>query len=156
FPRYEGFFGKLVARFLNGEFGPLSAVDPHFSALLYANDRLESKPVLESALSSGKVVLADRYIGSNMAHQGARVTAEKRAEFLAWLKQLEYQVYGLPAEDLVIYLRVPVVEAHRLIGEKGARGYTDRRRDIQEADLGHLASAAELYDALSHQPNWVT
>ena len=23
FPRYDGFFGKLVARFLNGEFGPL-------------------------------------------------------------------------------------------------------------------------------------
>ena len=50
FPHYEGFFGKLVARFLNGEFGALEAVDPHFSALLYAGDRLESKPVIETAL----------------------------------------------------------------------------------------------------------
>ena len=54
FPNYSGFFGKLVARFLNGEFGPLGAVDPHFSALLYAGDRLESKPAIESALASGK------------------------------------------------------------------------------------------------------
>ncbi len=43
FPRYESSFGKLVARYLNGEFGSLETVDPHFSALLYAGDRLEAK-----------------------------------------------------------------------------------------------------------------
>ena len=48
FPNYDGFFGKLVARFLNGDFGSLEAVDPHFSALLYAGDRLESKSELEA------------------------------------------------------------------------------------------------------------
>jgi dTMP kinase len=155
FPHYEGFFGKLVARFLNGEFGDLAAVDPHFSALLYAGDRLESKPMLDAALASGKIILADRYVGSNLAHQGSRVTHEKRADFLIWLKQLEYQVYGLPAEDLVIYLRVPVAEAHRLIGEKSARDYTNLRRDLQESNFAHLESAAALYDELARQPNWV-
>ena len=155
FPQYEGLFGKLVGRFLNGEFGALDAVDPHFSALLYAGDRLESKPLLEAALASGEIVLADRYIGSNLAHQGSRVPVEKRAEFLTWLKQLEYKIYALPAEDLVIYLRVPVTEAHRLIGEKTARNYTNLRRDLQEADVSHLKAAAELYDDLARQPNWV-
>jgi dTMP kinase len=156
FPNYSGFFGKLVAQFLNGEFGPLAAVDPHFSALLYAGDRLESKPAIESALASGKMVLADRYVASNLAHQGARVPREKRAEFLAWLKQLEYEVYALPAEDLVIYLRVPVADAHRLVGEKGARDYTKSRRDLQEADLAHLEAASQVYDELARQPNWIT
>ncbi len=155
FPHYEGFFGKLVGRFLNGEFGDLTAVDPHFSALLYAGDRLESKPLLDAALASGKVVLADRYIGSNLAHQGSRLPSEKRAEFLAWLKQLEYKIYALPAEDLVIYLRVPVAEAHRLIGEKSARNYTSLRRDLQEADFSHLEAAAALYEELARQPHWV-
>src|SRR5580700_4359932 len=32
FPNYHGFFGKLIAQFLNGDFGSLGAVDPHFSA----------------------------------------------------------------------------------------------------------------------------
>lgn len=155
FPNYSGFFGKMVARFLNGEFGSLEAVDPHFSALLYAGDRLESKPAMETALASGKMLLADRYIGSNLAHQGARVVPEKRAEFLRWLRELEYQVYGLPAEDLVIYLRVPVDEAHRLIGEKAARDYTTHRRDLQEASRAHLAAAADVYDQLARQSNWV-
>jgi dTMP kinase len=155
FPRYDGFFGKLAARYLNGEFGSLEAVDAHFSALLYAGDRFEAKPKIESDLASGKTLLADRYVGSNLAHQGARVPREKRTEFLQWLRQFEYQVYALPAEDLVIYLRVPPVEAHRLIGEKGARNYTKLHRDIQESDLAHLQTTSEVYDQLAQQPNWL-
>src|SRR5271156_5241864 len=62
FPRYESTFGKLIAKFLNGDFGPLAAVDAHLSALLYAGDRFESKAELEAALNSGKTLLADRYI----------------------------------------------------------------------------------------------
>jgi dTMP kinase len=154
FPNYGGFFGKLVAQYLNGNFGPLSAVDPHFSALLYAGDRLESKPVIEAALASGKTVLADRYVGSNLAHQGARVERSDRPMFLAWLRQLEYSVYGLPAEDLVVYLRVPVAQARSLIGQKAARDYTNLRHDLQEADVAHLEAAAELYDELARQSHW--
>ena len=154
FPNYDGFFGKLVAQYLNGEFGSLAAVDPHFSALLYAGDRLEAKPKIEADLSSGKMLLADRYIGSNLAHQGARVAIEERAEFLRWLKRLEYQVYELPGEDLVIYLHLPPAVAHRLVGEKGAREYTKLRRDIQESNLAHLQAASDVYDQLAHEPNW--
>ena len=156
FPNYSGFHGKLVAQFLNGDFGSLSAVDPHFSALLYAGDRLESKPEIESALAAGKILLADRYVASNLAHQGARVQQAKRGNFLAWLRQLEYQVHGLPVEDLVIYLRVPVAEAHNLVGQKAAREYTKARRDLQESDLAHLEAASQVYGELARQPNWVT
>src|ERR1700680_1061074 len=99
FPRYESSFGKLVARYLNGEVGSLETVDPHLSALLYAGDRLEAKEEIESALSAGKIVLADRYIGSNLAPQSERIVPERRDEFLAWLRHLEYGLYGLPAED---------------------------------------------------------
>lgn len=155
FPRYESFFGKLVGRYLNGEFGALEAVDPHFSALLYAGDRLEAKPEIEAALSTGKIVLADRYIGSNMAHQSERVPPDRREEFFTWLKRLEYGLYDLPVEDLVIYLRVPIAEANRLIGEKSAREYTSLKRDIQEADVRHLEQTALIYDRLATEANWV-
>lgn len=156
FPRYESSFGRLIARFLNGEFGPLSAVDAHFSALLYAGDRFEAKPELEQALHSGRVIIMDRYIASNLAHQAARVPAERRAEFIAWLRQLEYGIYGLPVEDLVTYLRVPAQEGHRLVGLKSARSYTAKERDLQESDLLHLNEAARVYDQLAQAPNWVT
>jgi dTMP kinase len=132
----------------------LDAVDPHFSALLYAGDRLEAKSEIEAALSSGKIVLADRYIGSNMAHQSARVPPKKREEFLAWLKRLEYGLYALPVEDLVVYLRVPVAEAHRLVGLKSSRAYTSLKHDIQEADIKHLEQTATIYDRLATEVNW--
>ena len=156
FPKYESFFGRLVARFLNGEFGALAAVDPHFSALLYAGDRFEAKSELQAALAAGKTVLADRYIGSNLAHQTARVAPAEREEFLAWLKHLEYGIYSLPAEDLVVYLRLPAAEAQRLVGLKSARSYTARRHDLQEEDVRHLERAAEIYDRLVTEPSWVS
>jgi dTMP kinase len=155
FPNYQGFFGKLVGQFLNGDFGSLDAVDPHFSAMLYAGDRVEAKARIEAALAGGKTVLADRYIASNLAHQGARVPDAQREEFLKWLKQLEYEIYGLPAEDLVIYLRVPPAQAQRMIAQKAPREYTDRTRDLQEADLIHLEAAFHVYDELAEQRNWL-
>ncbi len=156
FPRYESSFGRLVARYLNGEFGRLEAVDAHFSALLFAGDRFEAKVELEAALAEGKTILTDRYIGSNLAHQTARVGSQRREEFLTWLKRLEYSIYGLPVEDLVIYLRLPAIEAHRLVGLKLVRDYTTLQRDLQEADLKHLEQAALVYDRLATEPNWVT
>jgi len=154
FPHYGGFFGHMVARYLNGEFGGLSEVDAHFSALLYAGDRLENKLQLEENLAQGKMILADRYIGSNLAHQGARVPRRQLAEFLRWLEQLEYDVYDLPREDIVIYLRLPAAKAQAMVGKKNARGYTRRRHDLQEANLAHLKAAANVYDRLAKHQNW--
>jgi len=156
FPRYQSFFGRMVAQYLNGEFGALSEVDPHFSALLYAGDRLEAGATLEAALSQGRCILADRYVGSNLAHQTARIPVERQKEFLAWLTELEYSVYRLPKEDLVIYLRVPPAEAQRLVAAKGQREYTKLERDLQEADLEHLEAAARVYDDLASGAAWAT
>jgi thymidylate kinase len=61
----------------------------------------------------------------------------------------------LPVEDLVVYLHVPVAEAHRLVGLKFARAYTNLKRDIQEADIKHLEQTAIIYDRLATEANWV-
>jgi len=156
FPQYESWFGKMVGQFLNGEFGPLERVDPHFSALLYAGDRFEAKSRIMEALSRGSIVLADRYVASNLAHQTARLPAGKRAEFLTWIEQLEYGIYDLPREDLVLYLRLPPQEAQSLVKKKPARSYTDSTHDILEASIRHLQDAADMYDLLSRQTPWAT
>ena len=154
FPQYSSTFGKMVGQFLNGDFGALHSVDPHFTALLYAGDRFERKAPIVAALEQGQVVIADRYIASNLAHQTARVAAEQRAAFRAWVEHLEYGIYGLPKEDLVLFLRVPPVEAQSLVAKKSARAYTDSAHDILESDLRHLQDATEMYDQLSQGANW--
>jgi dTMP kinase len=156
FPMYESWFGKMVGQFLNGELGALETVDPHFAAMLYAGDRFEAKAGLTEALNEGRVVLADRYIASNLAHQTARVAAEKRAEFIAWIEHLEYGIYGLPREDLVVYLRVPAAEAQHLVTKKLARSYTNAKQDLQESSLRHLEEAAEMYESLARRNRWAT
>jgi dTMP kinase len=156
FPRYETAFGKLIASFLNGEFGSLEAVDAHLSALLYAGNRFEAKTELEQALAAGKTILADRYVASNLAHQTARVPPDRREQFIAWLRLLEYGTYGLPTEDLVIYLRMGASEAQRLVGKKAPREYTSLGHDLQESDLTHLEKAAMVFDRLAADPSWIT
>lgn len=156
FPQYDSWFGGMVGRFLNGELGSLETVDTHFSALLYAGDRFEAKPKLEAALNAGQIVLADRYVASNLAHQTARVPPEKRAEFLAWIEHLEYGIYGLPRESLILYLRVPPAQAQLLVKQKAARSYTSAKQDILEASLRHLEEATEMYDQLASRASWAT
>lgn len=156
FPQYDSWFGKMVGQFLNGDFGALESVDPHFSALLYAGDRFEAKFRLETALNQGKIVLADRYIGSNLAHQTARVSEKDRPAFVNWIEHLEYNIYNLPRETLVLYLQVPPSQAQQLVTRKSTRTYTKDKQDLQEASLHHLEDAAAMYDQLSRRPNWKT
>lgn len=156
FPQYDSSFGKMVGQFLNGDFGSLDSVDPHFTALLYAGDRFEAKPKLQAALNNGQIVLVDRYIGSNLAHQTARVPPDKQAEFRRWIDHLEYGIYGLPREDRIIYLRVPPREAQALVTKKSERAYTSAKQDILEASLRHLELAAGIYDVLARESPWVT
>jgi dTMP kinase len=156
FPQYDSWFGKMVGQFLNGELGPLESVDPHFTALLYAGDRFEAKPKLETALSNGQIVLVDRYIGSNLAHQTARLPPAKRSAYLEWIEHLEYCINGLPRESLIVYLRVPPLEAQRLVARKSARSYTSAQKDLLESSLRHLEDAAEMYDSLSRRAPWAT
>jgi dTMP kinase len=156
FPQYDSWFGKMVGQFLNGELGALEAVDPHFTALLYAGDRFEAKPKIEAALNEGKIVLIDRYIGSNLAHQTARVAPDKRTDFRRWIEHLEYGIYDLPREDLILYLRVPPKEAQKLVAQKSKRSYTNAKQDLLEASLHHLQDAAAMYDHLARSSPWVT
>ncbi len=156
FPQYDSWFGKMVGQFLNGDLGSLESVDPHFTTLLYAGDRFEAKPKLEAALNNGQIVLADRYVGSNLAHQTARVPPAQRSAFLEWIEHLEYRIYGLPRESLILYLRVPPLEAQRLVARKSARSYTSSQKDLLEASLRHLEDAAEMYDSLSRSVPWAT
>lgn len=156
FPQYGSWFGKMVGQFLNGDLGPLDSVDPHFASLLYAGDRFESREPILAALEEGKIVIADRYVASNLAHQVARISPEKRAELGTWIEHLEYTIYGLPRESLILYLRLPPHEAQQLVDKKSERSYTSAKQDLLEASLRHLEDASEIYDSMSKRAPWAT
>ncbi len=159
FPRYgETFFARSIVEYLNGGFGPLEAIDPHLPALLYAGDRLESRDLIGQLSHAADVVLFDRYVASNLAHQAARLAPPARPAFIAWLAELEYDVYQLPTADLTIHLDVPVAIASTLIARKGRRAYTEGA-DIHEADTAYLTECLHVYRELARanfRGRWLT
>jgi dTMP kinase len=156
FPRYDAtFFGRAVGDYLNGAFGSLDHVNPFFSALLFAGDRFESRSLLAEALAGNDVVVLDRYVASNVAHQAARLEGTARERLIAAIEYLEFDLYQLPRPDLVVLLDLSVAHAQRLIANKPARSYTERSADIQEADADYLARVRDLYlDLARNEPNW--
>ncbi|MGH7199471.1 MAG: thymidylate kinase [Planctomycetaceae bacterium] len=156
FPRYEHTaFGRAIGDFLNGRFGPLDAVSPFLASLLYAGDRFESRPVLDEALRTNDVVVLDRYVASNIAHQGAKLEQAEREELRQFIERIEYDVHQLPRPDLTLWLDVPAEVAQRLIARKPRRNYTDKPADLQEADGGYLGRVRAVYRELAGtETNW--
>ncbi len=156
FPRYgETLFGHAIGDFLNGRFGQLDQVHPFLAATLYAADRFESKNVLGESLEQSEVVICDRYVPSNLAHQGAKLDTESRRELLQTIERIEFDVFGLPQPRLVILLDIPVEAAQRNIAAKKPRSYTDKAADLQEADTAYLQRVRDVYlELAATSDNW--
>jgi dTMP kinase len=149
FPRYDKPSSYFVRQYLNGQYGPASSINPYSASLFYALDRYEAAPEIRKALAAGKIVLSDRYVGSNMAHQGSKFGGpiEKRS-FFVWADSLEFQVLGIPRPDINLFLRVPAEVSYELIARRGEREYTSKVRDEHEADFSHLKQSVATYDLL--------
>lgn len=146
FPRYEdNIYGKLIKRYLEGEFGSIDQVNPYLLALAFAGDRLLAKPTVEKWLSEGKIVIANRYTSSSKAHLGANLLGKERLEFLKWLDELEYQTHDLPQEDLTILLDIDPA-----VGQKNVLG---KSPDLHEESIKHLKAARKIYLMLAKSKN---
>lgn len=158
FPRYEStLFGRAIGNYLNGRFGELEAVSPYLAAVLFAGDRFESRSLLLEAIAANDVVILDRYVASNVAHQGAKLPESERAELGDWILRLEHEVFGLPRADVVVLLDLPVDLAQKQIAEKSARSYTDQAADLHEADTAYLTATRNAYlDLAAREPGWRT
>lgn len=147
FPQYDQPSSYFVREYLNGQYGAAEDVGPYTGSLFYALDHYQAAPQIREALGQGKIVLANRYVGSSMAHQGTKFRhAEERRGYFIWLDNLEFEMLKSPRPTLSLVLRVPAETAQKLVDQKGPRDYTDKKRDIHEADLEHLEKAVTVYD----------
>jgi len=98
FPRLEeGIYGKLVARFLRGEMGANDQVDPYLVALIFAGDRADASKQIRRWMEEGYLVIADRYVYSNIALQCAKLEGrEERDRLRDWILEFEFQHNGIP------------------------------------------------------------
>lgn len=146
FPLYDDNpFSVAVGDYLNGVFGTVDEVHAELAGLLYACDRFHARPLLEQAIAEKELVVCDRYVASNLAHQGAKLEGDERERLLRWLDAVEFGEFALPQPDLVVLLDMPPTLAQSLVGKKAARSYTAMAADIHEGADEHLASARDVY-----------
>jgi dTMP kinase len=149
FPRYDQPSSHFVKKYLKGEYGPASTISPYAASLFYALDRYEAGKEIKKAIDDGYVVLSNRYVGSNMAHQGAKFKDEiEKRSFFVWEDSLEFQLLGIPRPNLNVFLKVPAETSYKLIAPKAKRSYTDKSHDEHEADMEHLKASIKTYDLL--------
>lgn len=152
FPRYGATtFGQSIGDFLNGKFGELSEVHPQLAAVLYAGDRFESKQTLQVLMDTNDVVVLDRYVGSNLAHQASKLQGEPREQLIDWIERVEFGVFGLPKPDVTILIDMSSAWSRELVSRKAAREYTSREADLQEADTTYMGKVRRCYQQLAAQ-----
>ncbi len=139
FPQYGAKSAGMVEEYLAGKFGTPEAVGSRRASIFYAIDRYAASGKISGWLSAGSNVVADRYVASNMGHQGSKERrGEERLAFFKWNDELEFGLFKIPRPDLNIILHVPAAVSMQLIEKRG------NAKDAHE-NLEHLTSAETTY-----------
>jgi dTMP kinase len=147
FPRYEdNAFGNLVGRALKGEFGYLSEFSPYFLCLPFMVDQFMVAREM-AKLNKTNYVICDRYVTSSFAFMSAKIlNYKKRSEFRKWLAQAAYHDLGMVKPDMVIFLKIEVEMAQKLLHLKARRPYLGNlRKDLHEKDMEYQHEVAKSY-----------
>ena len=154
FPRYDTPTGKIIGESYLGRtsesfFEDATKLNPMVASLYYAADRLDAKDEMNDLLNEGTTIICDRYVESNMGHQGGKIRDPKeRLEIFEWIRNLEYDHFNLPKPDKVVFLYMPFEIGMEL--KKDRPGIADGH----ERDPDHLRNAEEAYLQLAEFYGW--
>lgn len=141
FPAYDKPSSVLVKMYLNGDFGDKpSDVNAYATSTLFAADRFATyRTEWGKDYNNGTLILADRYVSSNLIHQASKIDdiAEKE-KFLVWLDELEHKIYGLPRPDVTIFLDMPPEYGIDLMRDRLNKSNGEDKKDIHESDFSYL------------------
>ena len=148
FPRYHrSVHADLAAEALHGGHGDLSS-SVYAMAVLFALDRADARDEIGRLSAAHDVVILDRYVASNAAYSAARLHQGVDGEVVAWVRELEFERFGLPAPDWQVLLAVPTELAGQR-AQRRAEADAERARDAYERDDGLQRRTNEAYAALA-------
>lgn len=157
FPNYESVSSVFVKMYLAGEFGENAGeVNPKAASTLFALDRFVSyHKGWKADYNADRIIIADRYVTSNMVHQAAKIESEaEKEEFLGWLYNLEYNIYKLPVPDCVIFLDMSPEFSVKLTKDRLNKATGGGKKDIHESDLKHLNSSYKNACFIADKLGW--
>lgn len=155
----EGYYGQLTAEFLRGDLGSLNEVHPKIAALIFAENRREQMHRIEQWLATGQVVIADRFVNSNIAFQCAKLESDEEKQRLKqWILEFEYTHNQLPRPAFSLFLDVPFAAIKRSLTnqrEGDDRAYLQGKTDIHEDSLDLQEKVRQEYlKMVQEQPDF--
>jgi len=151
FPAYNTTFGKIVAAYLRGEYGPKDS-SPEITALLFAIDRYQFKKAIEDSLKQRKIIICNRFTQSAMAFEGTM--HEDKIGMMKWIEKVESR---LPQPNLIIFVDMPIEASKKLMENREKKGYLKgKSKDILEEDLNFQNAVRKTYlEMAKRDKRWV-
>lgn len=132
-------------------FEDASKVDPYTASLYYAADRKYNNYLIEELLNKGTNVILDRYVDSNLAHQGGKYTnEEEQLKFFNDIEYLEYNINKIKKPDMTLFLYMPYDYALEL------KKHRNELPDAHEKSKEHLLNAEKTYLRLAQLHDYNT
>ncbi|MDP4088510.1 MAG: thymidylate kinase [Bacillota bacterium] len=159
FPDYNSDSSALIKMYLKGDFGSKPGdVNAYAASAFYTVDRFASyKMKWKDFYDEGGIILADRYTTSNMVHQAAKIEdIGEREKYLDWLWNFEFNLFGLPVPDAVIFLDVPPEYSRNLIKDRANKFTGGEQKDIHERDGSFLEKSYMNARYIANKYGWTT
>ncbi len=158
FPRYKKTAGGWALweaiKGPNKDAYDFANVDPYAASQLYSADRRESLPYLNTLIGENDVIIFDRYVESNLLHQGGKFqTDDEREEFGRWLFNFEYGMLKLPPPIVTVYLELPFE-----VSQERARKRAEEnggQLDAVERDLNYVRNGHDAGMFYARKFNWL-
>ena len=162
FPQYGKKSAGMVENYLTGMYGTSEEVGPYVASIFYASDRYDMGFKIRKWLDEGKIVISDRYVISNVGHQGGKLieNPEEWDKYINWLYDLEYNVFKIPRPDYTFILKTSPELSMKMSNkitdsekQKKRVSYLgdDKKQDIHEADRNHLKNTLASYMRVSEK-----
>lgn len=157
FPAYDNPSSTLVKMYLAGDFGKnADDVNAYATSTFYAADRFATyRTDWGKDYASGKTIVADRYVSSNLIHQASKIDDDtEKDKFLTWLDDLEYNIYSLPRPDITIFLDMPPEYGAMLMKDRLNKASGGGEKDIHENDFSYLEKSYKNAVFIAEKFGW--
>ena len=156
FPNYSSDSSGPVKMYLGGQLSSsANEIKAYQSSVLFAVDRFCTiKLLFQQPFQENSILIFDRYVSSNMLHQGGKIEDTNELEtFLNWLDDLEYNIMCLPRPDITIFLDMPPQASIALAAQRKELK-TGTKEDIHEKDSSHLIHAYNTGKYIANKYKW--
>jgi len=159
FPNYDNESSIFLKKYLNGDYGDVNSLNSYQSSMLFALDRfITYKEKLDEIIKLYDFVILDRYVGSNIIHQSAKLDRNSmdQSKYIDYWTDFEFNKLGLPKPDITILLNMPIEIGKKISKNRKNKITNSNKQDIHESNDEYMYRAYSSAIQVSFMLGWET